>query len=308
MENGLSFFDLQVNGYAGVDFNADTISPEQLLHACEQLRIDGVGGILATFITDHVERMTARVANLVRARLEVPLAQELIQGIHLEGPFINPTAGYVGAHPPAAVCPANIDAAKALVDAGDGLVRLMTLAPEMDAGLQLTRWLAGQKIVISAGHCNASLAELCAAIDNGLSMFTHLGNGCPLTLPRHDNIIQRALSLSDRLWICFIADGVHIPFAALRNYLKATGVDRAIVVSDAISAAGLGPGEFMLSSSKVVVDENLATWSADRSHLVGAALTMPQAMRNLQSHLGFTQADATRFTVENPRLALSQHT
>jgi N-acetylglucosamine-6-phosphate deacetylase len=299
-----AFFDLQVNGYMGVDFNADALSAEQLSKACEHLRRDGVDGILATLITDDVDRMAARVRNLVRARAEVPLAQAIVRGIHLEGPFINETPGFVGAHSARAVRPASVAAIEPLVDGGEGLVRLVTLAPERDARMQTTRWLVDHGICVSAGHCDASLDELRAAIDSGLSMFTHLGNGCPLVLHRHDNIIQRVLRLAEQLWICFIVDGVHVPFTALRNYIKFVGLERTIVVSDAIAAAGLGPGEFTLGAMKVVVDEQLATWAADRNHLMGSAMTMPQAHANLRSHLELSTADARRLTSENPRIAL----
>ena len=100
---------------------------------------------------------------------------------------------------------------------------------------------------MSAGHCNASRDELRAAIDAGLSMFTHLGNGCPRTLDRHDNIIQRALGLRNRLTLCFIGDGVHVPYPALGNYLQLAGIDRAIVVTDAMAAARLRPGSYTLA-------------------------------------------------------------
>ena len=136
--------------------------------------------------------------------------------------------------------------------AGGGLVKLVTLAPERDPQFATTRWLVDQGIRVAAGHCDPPIDTLRGAIDNGLSLFTHLGNGCPPTLPRHDNVIQRVLSQSERLWICFIADGVHVPFVALTNYLRCVGLDRAIVVSDAISAAGLGPGEYSLRGERVV--------------------------------------------------------
>ena len=113
--------------------------------------------------------------------------------------------------------------------------------------------LANQNITVSAGHCNPNLDQLRAAIDAGLRMFTHLGNGCPQQLPRHDNIIQRVLSQADKLWICFIADGVHVPFFALRNYLKCADINRCVIVSDAMAAAGLGPGQYKLSRWEVTV-------------------------------------------------------
>ena len=153
---------------------------------------------------------------------------------------------------------------------------------------------------VSAGHCNPTLDELRASIDAGLSLFTHLGNGCPGMLPRHDNIIQRVLSLSDRLHIGFIADGVHVPFMALGNYLKCCGLDRAFIVTDAICGAGLGPGEYSIGNRRVVVDENLATWSADRSHLVGSAGTMRRSAENLRTSLGFTDRQIRTLTSENP--------
>jgi N-acetylglucosamine-6-phosphate deacetylase len=122
-----------------------------------------------------------------------------------------------------------------LLDAAGGLTRLVTLAPERDAGLKVTRRLAGQNIVVVAGHCDSTLEELRTAIDAGLTLFTHLGNGCPMQRHRHDNIIQRALSLHDRLLLCLIADGAHVPFPALGNYMRAAGLDRCVVVTDAIA-------------------------------------------------------------------------
>ncbi len=298
------FFDLQVNGYAGVDFNADGVPVERIAAACEQLAADGVEGILTTIITAPLGAMVSRVAQLIRARESSPICRRMIAGIHLEGPFISGQPGYVGAHPASAVQPATIPAMERLLDAGAGHVRLVTLAPEHDEGCRVTRRLADGGVCVAAGHCNPSRDELAAAIDAGLSLFTHLGNGCPLQLPRHDNVIQRALSLADRLTICFIADGVHVPFFALRNYLQVAGLDRAVVVSDAIAAAGLGPGEFTLGTMTVVVDEQLATWSPDRSHLMGSALTMPMACRNLIERVGLSSDDARQVTYDNPRRAL----
>ena len=272
--------------------------------ACVALRRDGVGGVLATIITEHVPTMCARLRRLAELRTADELATQLIAGFHVEGPFLNETPGYRGAHPVDAIRPADLDVAKRLIDAGDGLVRLVTLAPERDAGLRVTSWLASQNIKVAAGHCDPSLDELQASLDAGLTLFTHLGNGCPMQLPRHDNIIQRALSFSDRLTCCFIADGVHVPMFALRNYLKAAGLDRCCVVTDAISAAGLGPGKYRLSRWEVVVGDDLAARAPDGSHLVGSAMTMPQNRANLLK-LGLTDGDCNALLVDNPRRAMA---
>lgn len=298
------FVDLQVNGYAGVDFNGDQLSSEELDIACQAMRSDGVAQFLATIITDDVARMTARAKRLGSAITQSPLAASMVAGIHFEGPFISAAPGYVGAHPAQATQTASIDAASTLYDSAGELLRLVTLAPEQDADGRVTAWLADRGVVVSAGHCNPSLEQLKRSIGAGLSMFTHLGNGCPLQMHRHDNVVQRVLGLADRLWICFIADGVHVPFVALRNYLKVVGVERAIVVSDAISAAGKGPGAYQLAGQRVVVDEQLATWAADRSHLVGSACTMRQMVANLREQLSLSDEAIRRMTAENPRAAL----
>ena len=234
MPGDLHYLDLQLNGYWGADFNARGLKTQSCHAACKALRAAAVAGVLATIITDDLNRMCARLARIAAIRRQDPLIARMILGIHVEGPFLDPEPGYAGAHPRDFIRPADLEAMKRLLDAACGLVRIVTLAPEHDPGLKVTRWLAGQKIIVSAGHCNPSRDQLRAAIDAGLSMFTHLGNGCPMLLHRHDNIIQRVLSLADYLWIGFIGDGIHIPYPTLANYLRSTPADRAIIVSDGI--------------------------------------------------------------------------
>jgi N-acetylglucosamine-6-phosphate deacetylase len=298
------YFDLQVNGYGGTDFNSDALTAEGLHAACERLAADGVDGILATVITDTPERMAARLARLVALREADPLARRMIPGLHVEGPFINPAVGYKGAHPADAIVPAEPDAMRRLLDAGGGLVRLVTLAPERDAGQRVTRMLAGAGVTVAAGHTDASLDDLRAALDAGLTLFTHLGNGCPPVLPRHDNIVQRALSLSDRLTFTFIADRAHIPFFALGNYLRLAGTDRTVIVTDAISAAGLGPGRYTIGRWTLDIGPDMVARSPDGSHLVGAAITMPQSAANLSARLGLPADAVDRMTRTNPRKAI----
>jgi N-acetylglucosamine-6-phosphate deacetylase len=304
MNASSGYVDLQVNGYADIDFNADELSAERVAVVCQQLREEEVVGILATVITANLDAMCRRLANICRVRDADSAIAAMIWGIHIEGPFLNEQPGYIGAHPAEAAKPADVDSMKRLLDAAGGLTRIVTLAPECDANSRVTKYLADLGIRISAGHCNPSLDELRASIDAGLSLFTHLGNGCPGMLPRHDNIIQRALSLSDHLMFGFIADGVHVPFVALCNYLKCCGIDRAFVVTDAICGAGLGPGEYTIGDQRVVVDENLATWSADHSHLMGSAGTMRRSEENLRRNLGLGDQDIGQLLVENPRRIL----
>jgi N-acetylglucosamine-6-phosphate deacetylase len=125
-----------------------------------------------------------------------------------------------------------------------------------------------------------------------------------MMMHRHDNIIQRALSLSDRLWLTFIADGAHVPWPALGNYLQAAGLERCIVVTDAIAAAGLGPGRYTLGHWDLQIGEDMVARAPDGSHLVGSAGTMKRSAQNLIEHLGLTQSDVRLLLVENPRKAI----
>jgi N-acetylglucosamine-6-phosphate deacetylase len=298
------YFDLQVNGYAGVDFNKDDLTADELHTVCLRMQADGVEGFLPTIITEHVGVMSMRLARLAGLRDKDPLAKSLIPGFHIEGPFINETVGYKGAHPVDAIRPADEDAMKKLLDAAQGLTKLVTLAPERDPGLKVTRYLKKQNVTISAGHCDASVDELKAAADAGLTLYTHLGNGCPMQIHRHDNIVQRVLSLRDRITPTFIADGAHVPFFALKNYLDLVGIDRAIVVTDAIAPAGLGPGKYTLGRWELVIKEDMVARAPDGSHLVGSAMSMPLSARNLKEKLNLTDADILKLTYTNPRRAI----
>ena len=296
-------FDIQVNGYAGTDFNSDDLTAEGLHHACQCLAQDGVDAILATLITDTIPAMTSRLRRLVGFLEEDSFARQMIPGFHLEGPFISPEPGYVGAHPPHAVKPANLEDMKLLLDAAAGRTRLVTLAPEHDERFHVTEFLASAGITVSAGHCNPSFSQLEQAIGHGLSMVTHLGNGCPLQLHRHDNFIQRALALHDRLWLCFIPDGVHVEFFALKNYLKCAGIERSIFVTDAISASRLGPGRNQLAGREIEVGDDLVA-RLPNGQFCGSTVTLPRIESHAQQDLGLSKSDLKLLVDSHPRLAV----
>jgi len=297
-------FDIQVNGYCGADFCSRNLTLEQCRRACDELAADGVDGILATVITDTIEGIGHKLARLVAFRDQDPAIARMIAGFHVEGPFLSRKPGCPGAHDPAKIVPADVDDAKRIIAAGAGLVRLVTLAPECDAGLATTSYLARHGVTVSAGHCDPSLAELRAAIDAGLTMVTHLGNGCALDLPRHDNFIQRALFLHERLWICYIPDGVHVPFFALANYLAVSGLDRTVMVTDAIVAAKLPPGRYASGEGEVEVDAAAVARRPGMKNLAGSTISMRQLRDNLHRHLGLDDAAIERLTATNPRRAV----
>jgi N-acetylglucosamine-6-phosphate deacetylase len=124
-----------------------------------------------------------------------------------------------------------------------------------------------------------------------------------MQMHRHDNIVQRVLSLANRLWITFIADGAHVPLFALANYLEVVGVERAIVVTDAIAPAGLGPGDYTISRWRLRIGEDLVARAPDDSHLIGAAMGLPRVVENLRA-IGLSDADTERVSFQNPKRAI----
>ena len=181
------------------------------------------------------------------------------------------------------------------------LTRVVTLAPERDEGFAVTRMLAAQGIVVSAGHTDATLDELRAAIDAGLSMFTHVGNGCPMHMHRHDNIVQRALSLAGPS-VVVLHRGRRARAVCRTGQLSAAGRrGRCVIVTDAIAPAGLGPGRYKLGRWDIVVDEDMVPRAPDRSHFVGSAVTMKQSANNLREALRLPDGVVRRLTCDNPR-------
>src|SRR3954452_25144311 len=161
------YVDLQVNGYADVDFNADELSTERVGAVCRRLRDDGVAGILATVITADLDAMCCRLENICRVREADRSIADMIWGIHIEGPFLNEQPGYIGAHPKQFARPADVETMKRLLEAAGGLTRIVTLSPERDSGAVVTKLLVNEGIRVSAGHCNPTFDELRASIDAG---------------------------------------------------------------------------------------------------------------------------------------------
>lgn len=297
------YVDLQVNGYAGVDFNAPSLKLDDFVKATRCLAEDGTKQFLPTLITAPWEQMLSRVEQ-ISGWIERGEVGNDIPGLHIEGPFLNPVDGYIGAHPKDAAIPATVQRAAELLDHSRGLVKLVTLAPEVDPGGLVTRFFTDRGIAVAAGHSDASLDQLESAIDQGLCLYTHLGNGCPSNLSRHDNIIQRVLHFSDRLSISFIADGHHVPGFALANYFRCIEDDRIIIVTDAISAAGLGPGKYELAGQMVEVDEEGAAWAPCRTHYAGCATTFPKMIQFLKDKLRVTDQQIQAWFHENPKRLL----
>ncbi len=287
----MKYMDLQVNGAFGIDFNDDDLTCDGFEFACSKLRESGVAGFLATIITESIETMCSRIQKIVRMIEAEPELGKIVRGIHVEGPFLSNRSGFYGTHPPQHILPANVSDAMRLLNAGNGWIRLVTLAPEHDPNCQVIQRLSEEGVRVFAGHTDASFKVLERAIDHGLVGFTHLGNGCVQQVDRHDNIMQRVLALRERLYITLIADGIHLPSWLLNSWIEIIGSQRCIIISDAMSAAGMPPGEYTIGHQSILVDPSRRTRHRDHGYLAGSASTMADMDMFITKNLLIGQSD-----------------
>lgn len=281
--------DLQVNGYAGVDFNTASLTPDALDHALHAMLRAGVTNCLPTLITAPEAELAARLHALDRAVRTSRLGPIMVLGIHLEGPFLNPAPGYAGCHPAAAMVPAD-SALLERVMAGLGTpIRLLTLAPERPGALALISWAGRRGIVTAMGHTAADHDTVRLAAGAGLSLSTHLGNALPQPQPKFLNPLIAQLA-EHRLRASFIADGIHIPPHALDVLLRAKGLERSILVTDATAAADTKPGLYDFAGMRIEHAADGSVREPGSVVLAGSALRLDQAVRNLVAW-GFASAE-----------------
>jgi N-acetylglucosamine-6-phosphate deacetylase len=267
------FFDLQVNGYAGVDFNAPDVTPDRLDYAMARMRDAGVTRCLPTLITSSFERFAA-CAHVI-ARMSSPA----IAGIHMEGPYISPEDGFRGAHPRAHVRDASIDDFHRRQDAAGGRIVLVTLAPEVPGALSLVEHLVQSGIRVAIGHSDASPQQIADAVNAGASLATHLGNGCAAMMKRHPNVIWELLA-ADAVVASLIVDGHHLPPSTVKAMVRAKGHRQTILVTDAVAAAGCAPGRYTIADVVCELSADGRVSQPGTPYLAGSALTMDRAIAN----------------------------
>ncbi|MCW3063445.1 MAG: nagA, partial [Solirubrobacterales bacterium] len=262
------FVDLQVNGFAGVDFLA--ADGAGYAHAREALAATGVTAFVPTFVSSPLDVYPDALAT-VGSLPDGPGPRVL--GVHLEGPFISPR--WTGAHDPAFVLAPDAAVLDRLCDAGP--VRLVTLAPELPGGLALVERLAARGIAVSAGHSDADADAARAAFEAGVRAITHVYNAHRRWAPRDPGLAGVAL-VHPAVTVQTIVDGVHLAAEVAAAAFRTAGA-RFCLVTDAVEAAGLGPGTYRLGPMTVAV-ANGRVELADGT-LAGSVLTMDAAVRNL---------------------------
>ena len=295
-----SWIDLQINGYGGVDFNTPGMTVEQVIKVTEHLERDGTGGYLPTFVTGDPDMVLGNLRTIAEARRKNALCEKNILGIHLEGPFISPEPGAVGTHPIEWVRPPSEELYARYQEACGGIVKLVTVAAEIPGMPDFVRKLAGDGVAVSLGHQMAATPEeLEPCIAAGAKAFTHLGNGIPNMIPRHNNVLFSALA-DDRASVMFIPDGHHLPDTVLKVFTRAVPLKRLIAVSDAQYPAGMPPGEYEVCGAHARLEPSGLLWNPARNCLVGATTPMAAMMKILQERIGFTREECLAVGRDNP--------
>lgn len=292
------FVDLQVNGHLGIDFTSAELSEDSFIHACRSLHEAGTAAFLPTIITCPVERFERNLRLMARVMARDEFAA-MLPGIHVEGPFISSVTGAVGAHDPAQVRAPDVDLLHQLIAWSGGRVKMITLAPELEGADSLTREAVAKGLVVAAGHTLAAPADLARFARAGGTVLTHLGNALPASLPKFDNPVWAGLA-EDRLTATLITDGHHVPSHALRSIIRAKGVDRIAVVSDASPIAGLPPGNYRALGNEIVLEPSGRLHNPSKGCLVGSSATLLQCMNHLASLRFLTPAELVAVGFDQP--------
>ena len=301
------WLDIQVNGFEGHDPNAAGAAANATIEMVRALWRHGVTGVCPTICTESEDHIVAALRAIAAACKADPLVAESVVGIHVEGPHIATEDGPRGAHPLRHVRPPNLEEYRRWQDAAGGRIAIVTLSPEYPEAVAYIRGVVADGVLASIGHTAATGDQIRAAVDAGARWSTHLGNGAHAVLPRHPNYIWNQLA-EDRLSAGFIFDGHHLPPPVMRTVVRAKGVERTVLVSDAISVAGLAPGDYALpDGAAVTLRPSGRVELTGTPFLAGASAPLTACVANAVRHGGLPLSDAVRTVTTNPSRLLGLH-
>lgn len=283
------FVDIHTHGGGGatvVGADHEAVARFAAIH-----RRHGTTTICASLVSAHPEPLLADVAALAE------LVQDgLIAGTHLEGPWISPVMK--GAHDPTALRPPSPDEVDAVLAAARGTVHMVTLAPELEHGMDAMRRFGDAGVLAAIGHTDADWAQTRAAIDGGSVVTTHLFNQMRPIHHREPGPMP-ALMADPRMHVELIADGVHVHPSVMAMARRAVPPERIVLVTDAMAAAGQGDGHHMLGDLAVTVSDRVARLDKTEA-LAGSTLTMDRAVRLVVRECGFSLSDAVQAASVTP--------
>jgi N-acetylglucosamine-6-phosphate deacetylase len=303
------FVDIHMHGGAGLDVMRAT--PAELPHLNKFLATHGVTGYFPTTVAaplDQTCRALEQLADAIEAAQSFHTGNgDAVQarplGIHLEGPFLSHKRR--GVHPPECLVEPTLEIFDRLWQAARGQVRMMTIAPELPGALEVIAEAARRKVCVSIGHSDAVLQAARAGVQAGARHATHTFNAMRPLDHRDPGILGEVLT-DRQLSADIIADGIHVAPEVVQLFLQAKGIERAVLITDAMAAAGMPDGTYQLGPIQVKVKDGRCTTDGK---LAGSVLTMDRAVRNVTQFAGWSLLDAVRAATLNPARAvgLAQH-
>ncbi len=287
------FIDLQVNGFAGVDYNSPTAPHEEIARSIRVMFSTGVTRFFPTVITGAPGDMLGALRNLAAARESLAEEGPAMEAFHVEGPHISPEDGPRGAHPARWVRPPDLDEFRRWQEAARGHVRLVTLSPEWPEAARYIEQLSTEGVVTSIGHTRATPQQIKDAVRAGATLSTHLGNAS------QPNCVWEQLA-EDRLAASFIVDGLHLSDAYLRVALRSKGVERSVLITDAVMPAMCAPGSYQLGEVEVELQEDQRVVMRGGTRLAGSSLRMDRGIENLMRLAGLSLTEALTMATINP--------
>lgn len=289
------FIDIHNHGNSGYDIMD---SSEETIDKMAEFHLkNGVTSFLGTVITSSYENISKAIDNIVKYNNKNDKAQ--ILGIHLEGPFFSQEKK--GAQPSQYIKRPNMEDIKELVQLSDGKMKMVSLAPEIEGALGIISFLRSKGITVAMAHSNSTFQETIRGIDYGATVATHLFNGMRNFTHREPGIIGASL-IDDRVFCEIIYDRIHLHDAAVKLALKIKGIDKIVLVSDAMRAAGLEDGVYELGGQKVTVKEGAARLK--NGSLAGSTLNLRDAVYNMVHFLNISIQDVIRMASLSPAKAI----
>lgn len=295
--------DLQINGGLGLAFtDLSPANSHQLKDICQFLWHQGIDAFVPTLVTTSIEnirRSLSIIADFVASQQQQPTAQ--ILGVHLEGPFLNPQKR--GAHPAEYLLPLTIDNVKRVLGDYADIVKIMTLAPELDATGAVISYLRSLGIIVSLGHSQATVAQAERAFELGASMVTHAFNAMPGLHHREPGLLGAAL-VHPHVYCGLIADGQHVCPTMIQLLLRAGCYEQGIfLVSDALAPIGLPDGVYPWDTRRIEVKKGTA--QLPDGTLAGTTLPLLVGVENLVRWRLCEVENAIASATETPRRAIA---
>lgn len=295
--------DIQLNGFAGVNFSDPELTPETVVQVLPQIWKSGVTSFCPTLITNSRQMFVRNFRVLEEARAADARFARTTPCYHLEGPYLSP-GNSRGIHDPAWMHAPDWDEFAEFQEAAGGNIGIVTIAPEHPGAIAFIERASAEGIVVAIGHTDGTPEQIHAAVDAGARLSTHLGNGSAQMMDRHANPFFPQLT-RDELSASIICDTFHLPADLVKVILRAKGIARTILITDASHLAMMPPGRYSMVGIELDLLPNAKVVKADGSCLGGSAIRMNQVVARFMSLSGASLADALIAATRNPARLLN---